>query len=322
MIKKSNQGSFQFERFNSAVLDNYFSHRFEETRIGDFSLESSTSRFVIIGIEESIGPMANYGLSGAENAFACFLRIFLNSQVYDGFKMDEISILGTIKHNSTFSTCENASEQVSELDDFVVELLSEDLSANQIPIVIGGGHNNAYPLIKWSYKKGLLNVLNLDPHADCRATERRHSGNSFSFAIEKNLLNNYAVLGLQEAFNNDFIRQFLISKKINHSFYEDYLFGNRNVIEDAQEIIESWNSNIQIGIEIDMDSIANMPSSAISPSGWTVDQVRSYLMHVTSIVKKIAYLHLPEAAPKNEHDSKLVGKSLTYLVRDFIQHMK
>jgi formiminoglutamase len=322
MIKKSNQDRFQFERFNSTLVENYFSHRSEETRIGDFSLESSTSRFVIIGIEESIGPMANYGLSGSENAFESFLRIFLNSQVYDGFKMDEISILGRIKHNSTFSTCENASEQVSELDDFVAELLSEYLSMDQIPIVIGGGHNNAYPLIEWSSEKGLINVLNLDPHADCRATDRRHSGNSFSFAIEEKLLNNYAVLGLHEAFNNKFIRQFLLSKEINHSFYEDYLFGNRNVIEDAQDIIESWDSSIQIGIEIDMDSIANMPSSAISPSGWTVDQVRSYLMHVTSTAKKIAYLHLPEAAPKNEHDAKLVGKSLSYLVRDFIQHMK
>jgi formiminoglutamase len=35
--------------------------------------------------------------------------------------------------------------------------------------------------------------------------------------------------------------------------------------------------------------------------------------------KKVGYLHLPEAAPKNEQDDKIVGKTLAYLVSDFIK---
>lgn len=319
MIENSKKGRFLFEEFDSNALLNFFVHRNGETRIGDFNLTKKNARFVILGIQESIGPLANNGLSGSENAFESFLRVFLNSQVYDGFNIEDISILGSIKHISSFSTLENASDQVLELDDFVSELLDKYISENQIPIVIGGGHNNAFPLIKWSSKEKVVNVLNLDPHADCRETDRRHSGNSFSYAIEQGILNEYAVLGLHEAFNNSFIRNFMIDRKIKHSFYEDYLKGNRNLIDDASEIIQSWNLNKQqIGIEIDMDCIANMPSSAFSPSGWSLDQVRTYLMHIIPKIEQLSYVHLPEASPKNELENKLVGKSLTYLVRDIV----
>lgn len=322
MTANSKKGSFLFEEYDSDLVLKFFSRRNGEERIGDFSMNKANARFVILGIQESIGPLANSGFSGSENAFESFLRFFLNSQVYAGFNIDEISILGSIKHTSSFSSVEQASEQVVELDDFVNELLDKYISENQIPIVIGGGHNNAFPLIKWSSNKKKVNVLNLDPHADCRETDRRHSGNSFSYAIEKGLLNEYAVLGLHEAFNNSHIRNFLIDRQIKHSFYEDYLIGNRNLIDDATEIIESWNASKQlIGVEIDMDCIANMPSSAVSPSGWSLDQIRTYLMQIIPKIKQLAYVHFPEAAPKNELEHKLVGKALTYFVRDVVNHV-
>ena len=71
-----------------------------------------------------------------------------------------------------------------------------------------------------------------------------------------------------------------------------------------------------------MDAIAYMPSSAFSPSGWTLDQVRNYLIFAAQNSEKLAYLHLPEASPKNELDEKIVGKALAYLVRDFIINAK
>jgi formiminoglutamase len=74
----------------------------------------------------------------------------------------------------------------------------------------------------------------------------------------------------------------------------------------------------RIGIDVDMDCIANMPSSAFSPSGWSLDEVRAYLMRIIPQVEQLAYVHLPEAAPKNDLEYKLVGKALTYLVRDVV----
>lgn len=63
--------------------------------------------------------------------------------------------------------------------------MSEIVSAGVVPIVIGGGHNNSYGMLRGS-SKGLnsqVNAINIDPHADFRELEGRHSGNGFSYAF-------------------------------------------------------------------------------------------------------------------------------------------
>ena len=321
-MTKSDKGNFSFQELTSDIILDFYSPRQGEYRVGDsLKTNNEKSRFVILGIEESIGPIANNGLSGSERAFESFLTVFLNSQIHDQFDGTNFCVLGTIKQESVFSSVENAREKVQELDAFVFEILKKYVSYNQIPIVIGGGHNNAFPLIKWSAENGIINALNLDPHADCRETSTRHSGNSFSVAIEQKILNRYAVLGLHEAFNNDYIRKFLVNNDVFHTFYEDYLMGERDLLTDLQNIIFEWNNIGKIGMEIDMDSIAGMPSSAFSPSGWSLDQVRTYLINAARNLE-ITYLHLPEAAPNNEQENKITGKALTYLVRDFIRNTK
>jgi formiminoglutamase len=318
---KSDKGNFSFLEFTNDFISNFYSPRQGEFRVGDsLKTKNGKGRFVILGIEESIGPMANNGLSGSELAFASFLKVFLNSQIHEQFDGSNFYVLGTIKQESLFSSVSNASEQVLELDDFVFRILNKHVSQDQIPIVIGGGHNNAYPLIKWSASHGIINVLNLDPHADCREISSRHSGNSFSFALEQKILNGYAVFGLHEAFNNHYIRKFLVNHKVLHTFYEEYLIQERDLLQDLLKLTSEWKNQAKIGLEIDMDSIASMPSSAFSPSGWTIDQVRTYLITAASNFSKIAYLHLPEAAPKNEIENKITGKALAYLVRDFIKN--
>lgn len=322
MNLKSKKSNFSYNSFDEKSLAKFTAHRDGETRIGECNLFNKQARFVILGIEESIGPIANNGFPGAEFAFNAFLSVFLNSQVHENFEAKDILILGAIQQNSITPSVSQASEQIAELDEFVLKILKENLKENQIPIVIGGGHNNAYPLIKWSALEKKINVINLDPHADCREPNRRHSGNSFSYALNDSLLKNYAVFGLHEAFNNSFILDFLKKNDVNHTFYEDYLDKSRDLTSDFNKLVETWNQKEKIGLEIDMDCIAGMPSSAFSPSGWTLDEVRSYLINATKSVSNIAYLHLPEASPRNDIEKRLVGKALTYLVRDFIRNAK
>jgi formiminoglutamase len=109
----------------------------------------------------------------------------------------------------------------------------------------------------------------------------------------------------------------LKSDQIFHSYYESYLFQQRNLLDDQSNILRHFHSDTQVGLEIDMDSIAYMPSSALSPSGWSLDQVRQFTKHFVKTQKQVAYLNLTEAAPISETDSLIVGKALSYLVRDF-----
>ena len=309
------QFSFSFKRMDSSLLKEYFSSRSGELKMGEHctSITLEEADFVIIGISESIGPKANFGRQGAENTFRAFLPYFLNTQANSNLK---IHILGEISGQSNFDTL-SAQKVVPALDEYVLSILNKFIKPHQIPIVIGGGHNNALPLMRWSSQfHADLAVLNLDAHADCRTTEVRHSGNSFSFALESSILKKYAVLGLHEAYLNPIVLEFFQKYQCTYSLYEDYLDG-RSLISDLEFFLNSLETNQTLGIEIDMDAIANMPSSAQSPSGWRFDEVRTYIRKIAAMHQNISYLHLTEAAPLNESDDRVVGKALAYLVQDF-----
>jgi formiminoglutamase len=309
---------FSFNPWDSAKIRASYTPRIGEVRMGDYLLQQSSSdaRFVIIGARECCGPLANNGRTGAQFAFPSFVKAFLNTQVHANYPKNSLCILGEVVEIEKVEEV-NLHDKVCELDQFLEDLLNLHVSRNQIPIIIGGGHNNALAMMRWAAKHKRLAVINLDAHADLRSTETRHSGNSFSTALSEGTLLHYSVLGLHEAYNNSFILDALKSDQIFHSFYESYLFQKRDLSEDLVNILRHFHTDTHVGLEIDMDSIAYMPSSALSPSGWTLDQVRNFTHQFVKTQKQVAYLNLTEAAPITETDSLLVGKALSYLVRDF-----
>jgi formiminoglutamase len=311
-------GNFSFQSWDSSVISSRYSPRLGEERIGDYLLGQtlSTAKYVIIGIRECCGPLANNGRSGAQFAFPAFVSSFLNTQVHEQYPKESIFVLGEVVELEQ-GVQSNLSGKVIELDSFLEQILDAYLDASQIPIFIGGGHNNALAIMRWASKHKKLAVINLDAHADLRSTDVRHSGNSFSTALEEGVLLHYSVLGLHEAYNNAHMREVLKSDQVFHSFYEAYVFQQRDLLEDLVNILRHFHTDTQVGLEIDMDSIAYMPSSAFSPSGWTLDHVRQFTHRFVKTQKQIAYLNLTEAAPISEMDALIVGKALSYLVRDF-----
>jgi formiminoglutamase len=309
---------FHFESFSREDLGQRYSKRRGELKLGDQVVSLEKAKYVLLGIEECIGPLANKGRGGAENGFEPFLNKFLNMQSNETLVGDDICVVGKITTNFNDASPEKYFEIVEELDEFVFEVLSRLIVANQIPIVIGGGHNNAYPMMKFgnSINSSKINVLNLDAHADYRPLEGRHSGNPFSYAFRDGYIERYTVLGLHQRYNSQRIIDDL--KKDNHdfSFFEDYIDDKRDLKSDINRFVES-NSINKVGIELDLDSIEKTPSSAYSPSGISVDMARLYIRKVAKL-NKVVYVHLPEGAPLNENEKLIVGKTLAYLVTDFI----
>lgn len=181
--------NFIFKPATQDLLLQFTSKRIGETKIGE-KIELSSSikeaKYVLIGIEENLGPQANGGFSGAENAFNAFLKRFLNMQSNRFLTGNELAMIGSIQQTTNFKNIEAAKSAINELDLLVEKVLKPYILKGLIPIVIGGGHNNAYPIIKTVSEAAnkAIDVINLDPHADCRALEGRHSGNSFSYAKE------------------------------------------------------------------------------------------------------------------------------------------
>lgn len=313
--------SFEFKPFTAENLSNLTSIRNGEKKLGECitTTINSATKYAIIGVCEDIGPQSNQGNPGSNKGFNSFLTKFLNMQSNRYLNGKEIAILGIVEQNNPFDNLSNGRIKIEELDNLLISILTPLFKQNITPIIIGGGHNNAYPLINsFSVAKNKkLDVINLDPHADCRALEGRHSGNPFSYAITNNFLNHYCVLGLHKAYNSEFIYEFLDKHQCTYTFFEDYIINPKQFEVDIQSII--IRSDEPIGIELDMDSIAYMPTSAYSPSGISIEIARKYICKLASSKRPTAYLHLPEAAPNDLFDEKITGKSLAYLVYDFIQ---
>lgn len=318
----------QLNIYSATEVDTFINKRAGEVKLGEEltycksldSIPESDAKFVVFGISESIGVQANYGRLGTEKAWRAFLLSFLNVQANAYNTGKNILLLGAIKVTPSSSITSSTPKEelgdiVTRVDRIVAQVVETIVSAGKIPIIIGGGHNNAYGNILGTSRalKSPINILNIDAHTDLRTTDYRHSGNGFSYALQAKkptLLNKYAVFGLHKNYTPDYIYDFMQRHKeqIYYSHVEDNTDFDRAL---------GYVSNSHFGLELDCDSIKDFPSSAQSPSGFTLDQVRNYISSTASH-SHCTYLHICEAAP-TDHDSNQVGKALSYLVTDFIR---
>lgn len=314
---------FAFRTVSSEELLELISQRDGETKLGESlatDWRDEACRYVVLGISEDIGPRANNGLVGARNAFDAFLPAFVNMQANRFINPAAVHLLGRIDHLEPDEDLDLAGkrERVAELDDFVQRIVTPIMDAGKTPILVGGGHNNAYPLIKAASAVlgEAIDVVNLDPHADCRPLEGRHSGNSFSYGLAEGLIRNYTVFGLHRARNNEAILQFMDEHHVRHTFFEDHLVEPLSFHRELDQFIVS--SSSALGVELDLDVIRHMPSSAFSPSGMAIEDARVYLRKIMASTRPVLYIHLPEAAPNTPSQGRIVGKALAYLVHDVL----
>lgn len=314
---------FTFRSIGSGELGSLTTKRAGETKLGEVlapDWQGEACRYVLLGIREDIGPRANNGLGGARNAFDAFLPNFLNMQANRFFPADALHILGTIDHQDPDAPMDQPAmrAQVAELDELVQQVVQPVLAAGKLPIVIGGGHNNAYPLIKAAaaVQKRPVDVVNLDPHADCRPLEGRHSGNSFSYGIREGHIRNYAVFALHRARNSEAIFRFMDEHHVHHTFYAEYMMDPGLFHRDLEAYLAQ--ENTPLCVELDMDVIRHMPSSAFSPSGLVLEDARCYLRKIMGSPREVLYVHLPEAAPNTPSQGRIVGKALAFLVHDVV----
>jgi len=330
--------------FTQAQLDHYTAIREGEKKLGqkvgiiNTSEDISTAthqgyRFALIGIPESIGPVANHGNAGAEKGWDAFLTSFLNLQSNTFLSGDNILLLGHIDCDdlmrATLSDTSRTHQQqlCEQLDQRVHHILLSIFNAGLIPIIIGGGHNNAYPIIKAcaEAKQQAMAISNLDPHAYFRALEGRHSGNPFHYAYSEGHLEHYSVLGLHEQKNSADALHSLI--KLQFPFYSmQKIFWRKEITFDEciTKIQAYLTSTLSpIGIEVDVDAITEMPSSAITRAGISLDDALFYV-HQIATLPKVQYLHLAEGAPSRhpageQAGKRVVGQALAELSCAFIK---
>ena len=304
-------------------------------------LMQSSAKYVVLGIPEDIGVGANYGIGGTDTSWLPFLSSFLNQKSNDFFSGENVLVLGHFDFGDIKYLIDSNAYDPDELIDayrHAIMLIDEEVetiikaiaSCKKIPIVIGGGHNNSYPIIK-AVAKGLnkasvipisqINCINLDAHADYSASEGRHSGNAFRYAEEDGYLGKYFIVGLHE----NYVSQNVLMDMHNNPFlqyisYEEIFIHERKNFIQAVAHATGFTEDGYTGIEIDLDAVENVLSSAATPCGITALQARQYI-HFAATDTKPAYLHICEGASQlaDGRKDEGTGKLISYLVSDFVK---
>jgi formiminoglutamase len=307
----------------------------------EISLQHTTAKYVLLGIPEDIGVRANFGTGGTDSLWIPFLSSFLNLQSNDFMSGEEVLLLGHFDFGDLKYLIEQNAQDYEEkvdayrhavitIDEEVEELIKVITACKKIPIVVGGGHNNAYPLIKGAakglHKAGLIplaqiNCVNLDAHTDFRPSEGRHSGNGFRYAEEDGYVQKYCIVGVHE----NYLPQNVWLDIVNNPFldfitYEDIFIREKRNFIQAVAHAAGFTEDNYTGIELDLDCIEHTLSSATTPAGLSSLRARQYL-DFTGANCQAAYLHICEGAVQltDGRKDESTGKLVSYLVSDFIK---
>jgi formiminoglutamase len=298
-------------------------------------LKTCEAKYVLLGIPEDIGVRANFGRPGAASAWDSAIKNIANIQHNRFCKGSQIIVLGQVNVCEEMKEVEHLdfndiddrsklSQLVERIDKDVSHIIFNIIKAGKTPIIIGGGHNNSYGNIKGAAlaKGKSINAINFDAHSDFRILEGRHSGNGFSYAFEEGFLKKYFVFGLHENYTSKSVLDIIkkTEDRVRYNTYDGIKIRKEKDFSLEMNTALAFVETDCFGIEIDLDAIPNIASSAMTLSGFSVEELRQFISFFAKN-KNATYLHICEGAPslgedKNNH---LIGKLIGYLVTDFIK---
>jgi len=326
--------------YSEKHIASYLKKREGETKFGEKvsfiksfeDLKNHSAKYVLLGIPEDIGVRANYGNPGTSKAWEAALGSLLNIQYNQLTNAENVILLGEIDCDSQMKQAENISKEethyaeklgelVTQIDHKVSEVVKMIVEAGKFPIIIGGGHNNSFGNLKGASEglKKPINCINFDAHTDFRALEHRHSGNGFSYAFVDGFLDKYFIFGLHRNYTSEGVFNSMEknSHRIQFNLFEDISIKQKLSFSEALKDAENFCCNENFGIELDMDAIEMMGSSAITPNGFTLNDTREFVSYFSKS-QNANYLHICEGSPSAGVFSNQVGKAIAYLVSDQI----
>lgn len=318
----------------------FISPRAGETKFGEKvsfvedikELANHPAKYVLFGIPEDIGIRANHGKSGAAKGWNAALGSLLNMQHNHLLDAENVILLGEINcHKQMLEaasismqkdhTPEDFGDLVSQLDKKVIAVIKTIVAAGKTPIVIGGGHNNSYGSLRGTSEglKSKVNCINFDAHTDFRTLEHRHSGNGFSYAFTEGYLDKYFIFGLHRNYTSEGVFKAMDEhpNNIEVGLYENLTILKKQTFSGAINRAEAFCCDDSFGIELDMDAIDLMGSSAMTPSGLSLTEAREFIAYFSKH-PNMRYVHICEGAPKYGTFPNQVGKAIAYLVSDVI----
>ncbi|GLB54200.1 arginase [Neptunitalea chrysea] len=337
----------KLKTYNFPKIDSFIRHREGEIKLGEkvdyindnetieSQLELSKAKFVVLGIPENFGIKAGLGVRNASYTWEASLKALLNVQNNKFNKGKKLLILGHLdfseeeKKAVTIDTETDAGIKelkgiVDGIDKEVTFWIQKIVGYGKTPIIIGGGQNNAYGIIKGcalALNKP-LNVINFDAHSDLLKMNGRHSGNAFSYTLKEGFLKKYYMFGLQENHIPKYVVNTIKNNKeyIKYTTFEELFIRREKGMEFELNRAYDFVKTAPFGVEVDCDAMTNFPADATSLNGFTPREIRRSVVQFSKS-SNTTYLHISEATPdiSDKYELQRVGTFISCLITDFIR---
>jgi formimidoylglutamase len=314
-----------FNHLNTPNEKLFFSrHDSSDMRMGDITLHvqknfTNDVKVGIIGVPTDEGVKRNGGRTGAKDGpDAIRTEFYKRTSFVIGKEKSPAAVpvfdFGDIKMGKTL---EETHDRLSEV---VYSLITADI----IPIVIGGGHDIAYPNFAGFAKgKRTVGVINIDTHLDYRKPiPKRNSGTSFRQMLDQHQspLNamNFVEIGIQSFANSADHYSELIERGATVFTLRDVRTeGITKTLELAYELATSSADSLYISFDLDAVHSADAPGvSAPLPTGLTAEEFLTAALFAGKR-RKTKLIDIVEMNPKYDVDgrtAKLAALAMMYFL--------
>jgi formiminoglutamase len=228
-----------------------------------------SGRPVLLGFPQDEGVRRNRGRSGAAAAPAAIRPWLYRLTPWDAVHDTDLSALNLLDVGDVRITGD-----LEESQQALAEVVAAILTADAVPIVLGGGHETAYGHYLGYVRAGRETaILNLDAHLDVRPLldGRGHSGSPFRQALEHPTQplpgNRYVVVGAQpHAVSRDHRRY--VGDKGGVIHYAPEIGERLEAIFRSECDCLAEDSSIYVTLDCDVVRLADVPGvSAPNPLG-------------------------------------------------------
>ncbi len=288
-----------------------------DPRMGDIVLRDR-ERFenvdvVLIGVPQDEGVKRNKGRPGAKKA-PDEIRKYLYRHTPFNFKFKKqitdlkIFDLGNLKTDGEL-------EEIHERLYFVV---CEIIKIGTLPIIIGGGHDIAFPdYLGFAKNFKERAVLNIDTHLDVRDSQLRNSGTPFRQILECEYKPNKLIeVGIQSYANS--IHHFEYALKNGVKIFTLDEIKERG-IDFVLNVVKSELENLSIHLSFDTDSVKGADASGVSatyPDGLSAEDVIKIALYC-GLNFNVKVLDIAEVNPEFDIDGK-TARLASYFILNFL----
>jgi len=251
----------------------------EEGNFPDYT----TADLAVIGVKDDRNAVNNDGCELAPDTVRSYLY-----KLFPGPYTNKIVDLGNIRKGF------NVADTYFALSSTVSELISN----NVLPIIIGGGQDLTFANYKAYENLGqIINIVAIDPMFDLGKTENELDSQSFLSSIivhQPNYLFNYANIGYQSYF----IDQDAL-KLMKNLFFDTYRVGIvRESLEEVEPIVRNAD---MLSFDISSVRFADAPGNGnASPNGFYGEEA-CQIVRYAGISDKLTSIGFYEINPRFDH---------------------